>query len=255
MLVEHWQWLISALHSCCEVWRENERQVGSCRAGRPLRFPFCLSDGEASTRFRCCFCFRRPFSSAHRRYWETTFFFIWCKWGNQYDNPALAIVPVTTSYKSPRSSKVKCPLCVGSFSFLRGPGDCQKTRYFPGFQRLFLFMKQVSEWQCRAVYSISGCVIDWRENSMYKKSNVAQWGLFTIRDKVHKLQKSFCRCVLWCRGGNASGHAAPPQQLCCTLSLVLLSRSVCPLSRPGPSTQTPPAVLQCICPRGLWKTL
>ena len=115
MLVEHWQWLISALHSCCEVWREDERQVGSCRAGRPLRFPFCLSDGEASTRFLGRLCFRRPFQSAHRRYWETTFFFfIWCKWGNQYDNPALAIVPVTTSYKSPCSSRIKCPLCVGS---------------------------------------------------------------------------------------------------------------------------------------------
>lgn len=110
-------------------------------------------------------------------------------------------MPVTTSYKSPRSSKVKCPLCVGSFSFLRGPGDCQKTRYFPGFQRLFLFMKQVSERQCRAVYSISGCVIDWRENSMYKKIKCSPVrSVYNKRQSAQASEEFLSMCPVMQRG-------------------------------------------------------
>lgn len=38
MLAEHWQWRIWAPHSCWEVWRKNERQVGGRAA--PVSFMF-----------------------------------------------------------------------------------------------------------------------------------------------------------------------------------------------------------------------
>lgn len=143
MLIEHWQWLISALHSCCEVWRKNERQVGSRRADPAAPVSF-LSEWWwgffQSTRFfflfffllfKCQKCNLTDFSS-HASGTERQHF-ICCKLGNQYDNPAPAIMPVQHLIKVHISSKIKRPLCVRASPLSEVLTIVKKPTIFPWF--------------------------------------------------------------------------------------------------------------------------
>lgn len=130
MLIEHWQWLISALHSCCEIWRKNERQVGSRCAGSAALVSFLFVMRLLSESTLSFFFF--PAQMSKMWLWQTFLSFIYqctqssdrqpficCKLWNPYDSPAHAIMPGHL-IKVHFPSKIKCHLCI------RSPCLCQR---------------------------------------------------------------------------------------------------------------------------------